>query len=132
MRRLRADSIMTSRGSVKKVSSYRYIFMKFLKEYEAVSGSSPEGEAYRNLSCLAANMAIIRYAEVPHDERKAALREIMRIRKLLLKHNWFGSKKLILKYRMIEPFRLYRCTKNELISMSFRAEEILSNSKTRK
>ena len=123
MRRLRADSIMTRKGSLKNVSSYQYNFNLFLEKYDNLSEEGQTKEAYRNLAILAANMCIIRYSEVSGQEKKQARELLKQNKKKLKAHKYLNSKKLVTKYSMIGLFSAYRNCKDSLAKMSLKHEE---------
>ena len=129
MRRMRADSIMTSRGSLLKVKSYAYIFKRFLDEYNNEPVGSPEKEAYGNLLVVAANMCVFRYAEVRGGEEPASRRIVEKVRRTLEKYDYFGSRKIKVKYKTVGLYRLYMTAKNNAIKLAYTAKGKVSGSR---
>ena len=116
MRRLRKGSTLNSNGSLRKVKSYRYIISRFLDEYR-MTNNSKKKKALSYLIALAANMSMIRYADVAREEEMAARKEILRIRNMIQPYDYFGSKKVKLKMQFISAFRFYRRAKDNVIRL---------------
>ena len=114
-RRIHADSIMTSDGSIKKVQSYRYIVTRFLEMYQTEAFGNEEKTALSYLIALAANMCLIRYADVPKAEEKSAREEVKSVKKMLRPYDYFGSRKVKVKMMCITFFRVYRRMKDKLV-----------------
>ena len=115
MRRLRKNSIMTDKGSMKKVRSYRYMVSRFLSLYKNAPKGSPQKIALAYLISTAANMCIIMYTGVPIEDEKCAFAEIMQLKKQLEPFGFFHSKKVRIKLQLPILFRIYRNTKNRMI-----------------
>ena len=116
MRRLRKGSTLNSKGSLRKVQSYRYIVLRFLDEYR-MTHNSKKKKALSYLIALAANMSLIRYADVVREEEIAARKEVLKIRNMIQPYDYFGSKKVKLKMQFISAFRFYRRAKDNVIRM---------------
>ncbi|MBO4628198.1 MAG: glycosyltransferase [Lachnospiraceae bacterium] len=114
-RRLHADSILTSSGSVRKVQSYKYIVTRFLEMYQEDKADTEEKAALSYLISLAANMCLIRYADVPKADEKIAREEVKAVKELLRPYDYFGSRKVKVKMQGITVFRAYRRTKDKLV-----------------
>lgn len=117
MRRLRENSIMTGKGSMKKVRSYRYMVSRFLSLYQKAQEGSPEKTALAHLVSTAANMCIIMYAGAPKEDEKRAFAEIMQVKKQLEPYEFFHNRKVKLKLCFPELFRIYRIAKNRTIQL---------------
>ena len=118
MRRLHENSIMTGKGSIKKVRSYRYIASRFLDLYRNAPEGSPEKNALSHLISAAANMCIIMYSGVPREDEKRAFAEIMRLKKQLEPFEYLHSRKVMIKLRFPVLFGTYRKAKNRMIQLS--------------
>jgi len=119
MRRLRSGSILTSSGSVKKVRSYRYIVSQFLKMYRNCNEEAVfQKKALAYLTGHAANMCLIRYAEVPSAEEPDALREVAAVKNMIQGYDYFGNQKIKMKLKFLYAFREYRRTKDKLIQLA--------------
>ena len=108
IRRLRANSIMSDKVSLKSIDGVRICIEKLLKERVAYNEKSDERgvleAAVRNL----ADSMLFKFQRLDRSDRKKAKWQMVTVKKLLAKEKWFGNKKLAIKFHFLKSYVMFK------------------------